>query len=117
MSSSGTFAAEKEKVVYGLVFPIRTFEILYVQVRLSALKSAISRADHLHPSEHKHLQQRRREFLFLSPAEWPFCNQNIITLNKLSAEVKEANKMKCHELDVGIIFATITVGTTQFCFG
>lgn len=28
----GTFAPEKEKVVYGLVFPIRTFEILYVQL-------------------------------------------------------------------------------------
>lgn len=29
---SGTFAEESEKVIYGLVFPIRTFEVLYVQV-------------------------------------------------------------------------------------
>ncbi|CAJ1062920.1 alkylglycerol monooxygenase [Xyrichtys novacula] len=28
----GTFAEEKEKVVFGLVFPINTFEILYVQL-------------------------------------------------------------------------------------
>ncbi|XP_008429160.1 alkylglycerol monooxygenase [Poecilia reticulata] len=28
----GTFAAESDKVVYGLVFPIKTFEILYVQL-------------------------------------------------------------------------------------
>ncbi|KAG7216448.1 hypothetical protein INR49_001934, partial [Caranx melampygus] len=28
----GTFALETEKVVYGLVYPINTFEILYVQV-------------------------------------------------------------------------------------
>ncbi|XP_035463902.1 alkylglycerol monooxygenase isoform X6 [Scophthalmus maximus] len=28
----GTFAEETDKVVYGLVFPIKTFEILYVQV-------------------------------------------------------------------------------------
>ncbi|XP_060937155.1 alkylglycerol monooxygenase [Limanda limanda] len=28
----GTFAAEEEKPVYGLVFPIKTFEILYVQL-------------------------------------------------------------------------------------
>lgn len=32
MSSSDTFAQEREKVIYGLVFPIDTFEILYVQV-------------------------------------------------------------------------------------
>lgn len=29
---TGTFAAESDKVIYGLVFPIRTFEVLYVQV-------------------------------------------------------------------------------------
>lgn len=29
---AGTFAAESDKVIYGLVFPIRTFEVLYVQV-------------------------------------------------------------------------------------
>lgn len=29
---TGTFALESDKVVYGLVFPIRTFDILYVQV-------------------------------------------------------------------------------------
>lgn len=28
----GTFAEEKEKVIFGLVFPINTFEILYVQL-------------------------------------------------------------------------------------
>lgn len=28
----GTFASETDKVVYGLVFPIKTFEILYVQL-------------------------------------------------------------------------------------
>uniref|UniRef100_A0A8C6U458 Transmembrane protein 195 n=1 Tax=Neogobius melanostomus TaxID=47308 RepID=A0A8C6U458_9GOBI len=28
----GTFAEESEKVIYGLVFPIKTFEILYVQL-------------------------------------------------------------------------------------
>ncbi|XP_008285586.1 alkylglycerol monooxygenase [Stegastes partitus] len=28
----GTFASETDKVIYGLVFPIRTFEILYVQL-------------------------------------------------------------------------------------
>uniref|UniRef100_A0A3B5QXY4 Alkylglycerol monooxygenase n=1 Tax=Xiphophorus maculatus TaxID=8083 RepID=A0A3B5QXY4_XIPMA len=28
----GTFAAESDKVIYGLVFPIKTFEILYVQL-------------------------------------------------------------------------------------
>ncbi|KAG7268167.1 hypothetical protein CRUP_002171 [Coryphaenoides rupestris] len=31
----GTFAPEKDKVVYGLVFPIKTFEILYVQLSLA----------------------------------------------------------------------------------
>lgn len=28
----GTFAEESEKVIYGLVFPIKTFEVLYVQL-------------------------------------------------------------------------------------
>nr|XP_015805310.2 alkylglycerol monooxygenase [Nothobranchius furzeri] len=28
----GTFAAERDKVIYGLVFPIRTFEIVFVQL-------------------------------------------------------------------------------------
>uniref|UniRef100_UPI0037E73E4F alkylglycerol monooxygenase n=1 Tax=Semicossyphus pulcher TaxID=241346 RepID=UPI0037E73E4F len=28
----GTFAEEKDKVIYGLVFPINTFEILYIQL-------------------------------------------------------------------------------------
>lgn len=28
----GTFAEESDKVIYGLVFPIRTFEVLYVQL-------------------------------------------------------------------------------------
>lgn len=62
MSSSGTFAPETDKVVYGLVFPIRTFEILRVQVSpvihqwCGHHKSAIGGAAHLHPSEYKHLQ-------------------------------------------------------------
>lgn len=29
---AGTFAAESDKVIYGLVFPIKTFEVLHVQV-------------------------------------------------------------------------------------
>lgn len=33
VSVAGTFAEESDKVIYGLVFPIRTFEVLYVQVR------------------------------------------------------------------------------------
>lgn len=34
MFVAGTFAEESDKVIYGLVFPIRTFEVLYVQVSL-----------------------------------------------------------------------------------
>ncbi len=62
VSSSGTFASETDKVVYGLVFPIKTFEILYVQVSpifrqmCGYHKSAIGRTTHLHPSECKHRQ-------------------------------------------------------------
>lgn len=29
---TGTFAEESDKVIYGLVFPIRTYEVLSVQV-------------------------------------------------------------------------------------
>lgn len=75
VSFSDTFALESDKVIYGLVYPIRTFEILRVQV------SAVSRLHpSVRPSEYKHpLQSMRRELMFLSLAEWPFCNHNIIT--------------------------------------
>lgn len=75
VSFSDTFALESDKVIYGLVYPIRTFEILRVQV------SAVSRLHpSVRPSEYKHpLQSMRRELVFLSLAEWPFCNHNIIT--------------------------------------
>lgn len=48
-SSSGTFAPETDKVIYGLVFPIKTFEILYVQVSdpSSAVSGSTGRAAHL----------------------------------------------------------------------
>lgn len=77
VSFSDTFALESDKVIYGLVYPIRTFEILRVQV--SAV--SVSRLHpSIHPSEYKHpLQSMRRELMFLSLAEWPFCNHNIIT--------------------------------------
>lgn len=45
VSFSDTFALESDKVIYGLVYPIRTFEILRVQV------SAVS-VSRLHPSIH-----------------------------------------------------------------
>lgn len=44
---TGTFAAESDKVIYGLVFPIRTFEVLYVQVNSAAPPSICLSQDEL----------------------------------------------------------------------
>lgn len=44
---TGTFAAESDKVIYGLVFPIRTFEVLYVQVNTAAPSSICLSKDEL----------------------------------------------------------------------
>lgn len=54
----------------------------------------------------------RRELVFPSLVKWPFCNHNIITplQTNCPAEVTEANKMKCQELDAMIIFASLTFG-------
>lgn len=70
----GTFAPESDKVIYGLVFPIRTFEIIHVQVSpvVGAAtpptprhrNSAVGGAAQLRPPKGKHFGQMRRELVF-----------------------------------------------------